>query len=163
MDLQQANVAGREAGVGADLDTVAAGRGVGHDAVGQLHAHLAVLEVLAQALAERVHRLAGVERLLVAAEDRLVREVVQHVRHHVAQVGQVRVAGVEAVGGAAVQPLGNLAEGARAAVAEHAHHLAVLLAHAGHDLAGAVVLAQLAAQVALDGVELVLLGLHVEG
>ena len=81
-----------------------------------------------------------------------------------AQVGQVRVAGVEAVGGAAVKPLGNLAEGAacRADVSmrttsRYSWHMRDMIWPAGVELA------QLAADVALEGVELVQLFFRVEG
>ena len=55
---------------------------------------------------------------------------------------------------AVVQPLGNLGKDGRAAVRQQMHDLAVFLAHAGHDLPGGVELAELPADIALDGVEL---------
>ena len=64
---------------------------------------------------------------------------------------------------AAVEPLGDLGEDRRAAVRQQVDDLAVLLAHARHDLAGGVELAELAADVALDGVELGELCFGVEG
>jgi hypothetical protein len=73
VDLQQAHLARREAGGVADFDVVAAGGGVGHDAVGQLHAHRPrVAEVVLQPRRQRLHRLRRVQCGLLVAEDRLV-------------------------------------------------------------------------------------------
>src|SRR5262249_37725163 len=99
--------------------------------------------------------LPGVERRLFPAKDGVMREVVEHVGHHVAKIGQVGIAGVKAVGGAAIKPLGNLAECPCAAVLEHPYDFAVLLAHASHNLPGGVELAELPPQVALESVEFV--------
>ena len=79
------------------------------------------------------------------------------------EVGQVRLAGVEAVGRAAVETFGNFGESARAARRQHAHHFTIFVAHARHDLPRRVELAELPAHVALDGVELVTFLLGVEG
>jgi hypothetical protein len=61
---------------------------------------------------------------------------------------------MEGVGGGAVQFLGDQAEVLGAAGFEHAHHHAVLAAHAAHDLPDRVELAELAGDVALDVLEL---------
>jgi hypothetical protein len=61
---------------------------------------------------------------------------------------------MEGVGGGAVQLLGDQAEVLGAARFEHAHHHAVLAAHAPHDLPDRVELAELAGDVALDVLEL---------
>ena len=155
VDFQQPDFPSREPRIIADLDVIAAGRRIRHDTVGQLDAHRLVLKILLKPGRELFHGLARVMNRLFPAEDRFVRQVVQDIRHHVAQIGQIRIAGMKAVRGAAVKPLGDLGKGPAATVGQQVHDFAILLAHARHDLPGTVKLAELAADVAFDEMELV--------
>ena len=155
---------GREASVVADLDVVAAGGGVGDDAVRETHAHRpGIAEIVLHSLRQCLDRFRRGQAGLLMAEDRLVRQVVEDVGHHVSEIDQVRVAGVEAVRRRAVKPLRDFGEDRRAAVRQHVDDFAVLLAHAGHDLPGRVELAQLPANIPLDDVQLVELLFWIEG
>ena len=159
VDLQCAHVSAVEHRVGTHLDVIGTGRSVGHDTVGLEHADglLGLAEDLVQApLKDRYGFLGGkVLRLVLQVAPAV--DVVQIIGQHQAQVGQGRVAGMEGVGGRAIQLLGNQAEILGATGFEHAHHHAVLLAHAPHDLPDRVELTELASDVALDALEL---GLH---
>ncbi|MNE37517.1 hypothetical protein D3C80_1313720 [compost metagenome] len=102
---------------------------------------------------EHLDRFLGGQRLGLILEVATAIDVVQVIGEHQAQVGQGRVAGMERVGRGAVQLLGDQAEVLGAARFEHADHHAVFLAHAPHDLADRVELAELAGDVALDVLE----------
>ena len=156
VDFQGAHIALVEHRIGADLDVVGAGRRIGDDAVGLEHpdGFLGFAKYLVQAMLQQVDRILGRQRLRLILEVAAAVDVVQVFGQHHAQVGQGRVAGVERVGRGAVQLLGDQAEILGAARFEHAHHHAVFLAHAAHDLADRVELAELAGDVALDVLEL---------
>ncbi|MCY1293487.1 hypothetical protein D9M70_427480 [compost metagenome] len=163
VDFQGAHVALVEHGVGADLDVVGAGGGVGDYAVGLDYADGVVAEHRAQPTLQHVHRVFGGQGLGLVLEVATEGDVVQVIEEHQAQVGQGRVAGVEGVGGGAVELLGDQPEVRGAARFQHAYHHAVFLAHAPHDLPHRVELAQVAGDVALDVLEFQLLLRGVEG
>ena len=143
VDFQQPHLARREAGVAADLDVVAAGRRVGHDAVGQPHAHRRrVLEEARQPLRQDFDRLPGVQRRPLPAEQRLGRQVVEHVGHHLAEVGQGRSAGVEAVGRCRRKDARRDRRRPVCRAGRAGRPRPVFLAHARHHPAGGVVLAE---------------------
>ncbi|MCY1358650.1 hypothetical protein D9M69_451920 [compost metagenome] len=157
VDFQGTHVALVEHRVGADLDVVGPRRGVGDDAIGLEHTDGVIAEYRPQPALQQVHGVLGGEVLDLVLEVAAIGDVVQVVRKHQAEVGQGRVAGVEGIGGGAVELLGNQAEVRGAARLEHADHHAVFLAHAPHDLAHRVELAQVAGDVALDVLEFQLL------
>jgi len=101
-----------------------------------------------------VYGILGGEDLRFVFQVAAAVDVVQVVRHHQAEVGQGRVAGVERIGRSAVQLLRDQAKIFGAARFEHAHHHPVFLAHAPHDLPDRVELAKLAGDVAFDVLEL---------
>ncbi|MNQ59682.1 hypothetical protein D3C85_739410 [compost metagenome] len=161
---QSADVALVEQGIGADLDVVGARRRIGEDAVGLEHPHHRLVAEHAVELAlQHGHRIAGIDGLGFVLEVAAVGDVVQVGGEHHAQIGQGRVAGMEGIGRRAIQLLGDQPEIGGAARLEHADHHAVFLAHAPHDLPDRAELAELAGDVALDLLELLLLVVGIEG
>lgn len=163
--LQSAHVALVEQRVAADLDVVGAGRGVGDDAVGLEHANRALVlaEHPVQALLKLLHGSAGIEGLGLVLEVAAIGDLVQVVGQHQAEIGQGRVAGVEGIRSGAVELLGNQPEIRGTARLEHADDHAVFLAHAPHDLPDRAELAELAGDIPLDALKLLLFRHRIEG
>ncbi|VVM60097.1 hypothetical protein PS681_01223 [Pseudomonas fluorescens] len=155
VDLQRAHVAIVEHRVGTDLDVIGARCGVSNNAVRLEHANgfLGLAKDLVQTGLQQVHSVFGGEGFRLVFQIASAIDVVQVVGHHQAEVGQRRVTGVKGIGRSPVQLLRDQAEILGAARFEHAHHHAVFLAHAPHDLPDRVELAELAGDVALDVLE----------
>ncbi|MNZ74885.1 hypothetical protein D3C78_933470 [compost metagenome] len=156
VDFQCAYVTAVEHGISADLDVIGTRRGIGDDTVRLEHPNgvLGLVEHFVQASLEELYGLFGGEVFRFVLEIAATIDVVQIVRKHQAQVGQGRITGMERIGCRAVQLLGDQAKVFSAARFKHAHHHAVFLAHAPHDLPDRVELPQLAGDVTLDVLEL---------
>ena len=165
MDLQRADIAVVEHRVSADLDVVGTGRRVGDDTVRLEYTDglFSLTEHLVQAMLEYFHGLLGGKVLRLVLQVTQAIDVVQVVGEHQAQIGQGRVTGMKSIGCGAVELLGDQPEILGAARFKHAHHHAVLLAHASHDLPDRVELAKLARNVTLDVLKLKLHRTGVKG
>jgi hypothetical protein len=165
VDFKRTHVAVVEHRIGADLDVIGTRRRVRDDAVGLKHpdGFFGLAKHLVQPRLQQVHGIFGGEGFRFVLERATVVDVVQVIGHHQPQVGQRRVARMKRIGRGAIQLLRDQPEVFGAARFEHAHHHAVFLAHAAHDLPDRVELAQLAGDVALDVLEFELHGARIEG
>ena len=155
MHFQYADVAQREAGILAQFDVIAAGGGVGDNAVRKPDAHRrGILKEVAQTLRQNTHRLGGIEHRLGRRRMSVAHQIVQRAGERDSQVAKTRIAGVKAFRGTAIKTLRESSERGGAAVDKEIDDLSILRAHACHDSARGVVLSQTLPDAALDALEI---------
>ena len=133
MHLEHLDVALAEERAVAQLDVVAAGRGVGHDAVVEAHAYGPVAKVGDQA---RVQSVDGGARRDVALRSRPqvgFVQVGQQLVHLAGELGDASTLVADHVSGRSVEPTAELGEARRASGHEHLDHLGVFSGRVRQD------------------------------